>query len=170
MEMTLAEFNKVTPASMSVPSNEQLSKGEAWGKIHIIGSELEEPSIQVIKPTAVVVEELKPEVPTMPQKQEATKQILSNKNKTTKVKPSEEEESWNEVGKKADRKEETKHNVYTQPPKKPANFQSNGNQRVQKPSLKPTPLAMPTKLAMPLPRVALTSAMPLPPEYNFMQN
>jgi hypothetical protein len=53
--------------------------------------------------------------------------MLSNQNKPLKVKPSEEKEDWNEVGKKVDRKEETKNNVYTQPPKKPANFQSNGN-------------------------------------------
>ena len=45
MEMSLAEFNKVTPSSLSVPSNEQLSKGETWGKINIASSEAEEPYI-----------------------------------------------------------------------------------------------------------------------------
>jgi len=49
----------------------------------------------------------------LPKQQETPKPTLSNQNKTTKFKPKEEEDDWNEVGKRADKKEESKNQAYT---------------------------------------------------------
>ena len=36
VEMTLAEFQKVTPSSMEVPRTEDLTRGDAWSKMTIV--------------------------------------------------------------------------------------------------------------------------------------
>lgn len=114
--MDLATFQKTTQSSLSVPTTEQLTKGQSWQGVTILGGDDTNTS-SVMKAAPVLVEEAKPDIPKVIPKAEPKKVIEPPVVEPTPAPV--EDDGFEEVKTKQERIEEKRNAVYKQAPKKP---------------------------------------------------